>query len=371
VGLYLQKCVVLCFLLFLPMAFLWWDADVVLNLVVPDQPETTLLARNFLRVLLFGIPGFILFECGKRYVQAQGIFHASTLVLLACSPVNMLLNYVLVWDKRVGMGFEGAAVAIVITYWLMPLLLLVYIYMSVGAKCWNGFTRDALRGWDSLIRLGVPGIIMVEAEFMAFEVLTIAASRFGTAALAAQSALATLTSLTYQVPFAISIAAATRVANYIGAALPHSASIAARTALLAAATVSVCLGIILFVFRRSVGSLFSNDPDVIDLVARVLPCCAFMQLFDATGGVAGGILRGQGRQRIGGYLNLFFYYPVGLPLSMLLAFQFDWELTGLWAGVTFGLACICSCEIYFILTSNWDDIVDASRKLVRDERIVA
>lgn len=370
VGLYLQKCVVLCLLLFVPIAAMWWRADDLLNLVVPNQPETTALARQYLRLLLPGMPGFILFECGKRYVQAQGNFHASTLVLLVCSPINILLNYVLVWDARFGIGFGGAAISISITYWLMPILLLIYIFLAVGGKCWNGLTMDAFRSWESLVRLGVPGIIMVEAEFMAFEVLTIAASHFGTGTLAAQSALSTLTSLTYQVPFAISIAAATRVANFIGATLPRNAEVAAKTALTAAASVSVCLGIILFLFRRNVGALFSSDPEVIDLVAKVLPYCAFMQLFDATGGVAGGVLRGQGRQKIGGYLNLFFYYPVALPLCMFLAFTLDWELAGLWIGVTFGLACICACQTYFILTSDWHAIVDAARKLVRDERIV-
>ena len=74
-----------------------------------------------------------------------------------------------------------------------------------------------------MIRLAVPGMIMIEAEYLAFEILTLASSRFGPEALAAQSILATLASVTYQLPFSLSIASSTRIANLIGANLVSAA----------------------------------------------------------------------------------------------------------------------------------------------------
>lgn len=74
-----------------------------------------------------------------------------------------------------------------------------------------------------MIRLAIPGMIMIEAEYLAFEILTLASSRFGPEALAAQSILATLASVAYQLPFALSIAASTRIANLIGAGLVPAA----------------------------------------------------------------------------------------------------------------------------------------------------
>lgn len=52
-----------------------------------------------------------------------------------------------------------------------------------------------------MVRLALPGLVMVEAECLAFEVLTLAASYFGTTHLAAQSVLATLTCITFQYVF--------------------------------------------------------------------------------------------------------------------------------------------------------------------------
>ncbi len=79
-----------------------------------------------------------------------------------------------------------------------------------------------------MIRLALPGMIMIEAEYFAFEILTLASGQFGTSELAAQSILVTVTSTTYQIPFPMSIGASTRVANLIGAKLPDAAKTCAR-----------------------------------------------------------------------------------------------------------------------------------------------
>lgn len=79
-----------------------------------------------------------------------------------------------------------------------------------------------------MIRLALPGMIMVEAQYFAFEVLTLAASQFGSAHLAAQSVLVTVTSTTFNIPFPLSIAASTRVANLIGAKLSDAARTSAK-----------------------------------------------------------------------------------------------------------------------------------------------
>jgi Na+-driven multidrug efflux pump len=47
----------------------------------------------------------------------------------------------------------------------------------------------------------------------------------------------------------------------------------------------------------------------------------------------GGILRGQGRQHLGGIVNLVVYWVIALPIGLVLAFQADWGLYGLWAGM--------------------------------------
>ena len=91
------------------------------------------------------------------------------------------------------------------------------------------------------------------------------------------------------------------------------------------------------VFRYRIPLLFTKDSEVIEIVAHTLPVCAFMQLFDGMAAVSHGLLRGIGRQKFGGYINLLCYYLVALPISFCLGFGLDWGLKGLWIGVTLGL----------------------------------
>jgi len=53
------------------VAGIWMFSEPILNAIVPE-PELVAFASLYLRILAFGIPGFAIFEAGKRFVQAQG-----------------------------------------------------------------------------------------------------------------------------------------------------------------------------------------------------------------------------------------------------------------------------------------------------------
>jgi multidrug resistance protein, MATE family len=221
---------------------------------------------------------------------------------------------------------------------LLPIGLFLYVYFIDGRECWGGFTKRAFQNWGPMIKLALPGLLMVEAEMLAFEILTLAASYFSSTTLAAQSILGTLSSITFQIPFPLSIAASTRIANLIGAGLPKAARTSAMVAFVAATGVGIFNIILLSSLRNYLPYLFTNDDEVAGMVSHVLPLCAAFQLFDALAANANGILRGLGRQEVGGFVNLGCYYIVAMPISMGLAFWGGWGLEGLWVGVAIALA---------------------------------
>ena len=217
-----------------------------------------------------------------------------------------------------------------------------------------------------MIRLAIPGMLMVEAEMFAFEILSLAASFFGTSHLAAQSILSTLTAMTYQIPFPVGIATSTRIANLIGATLAKPAKITAKVGAFASVGLGLLNAILLSSLRDYIPRLFTSDPDVIALVATILPTCAAFQLFDALAACSNGILRGLGRQEVGGYVQLFCYYVVAVPLSMGTAFGLGWQLKGLWTGVAIALGLVVIIEGVFLWRTDWERSVEDAR--MRNER---
>lgn len=86
-----------------------------------------------------------------------------------------------------------------------------------------------------------------------------------------------------------------------------------------------------------------------------MPLVAVMQVFDGLAAGAHGLLRGVGKQSIGGPANLIAYYVISLPISLGLAFGSGWKLEGLWVGVTVGLIVVSSIEYVYLMYVNWDD----------------
>ncbi|ETS82965.1 hypothetical protein PFICI_04841 [Pestalotiopsis fici W106-1] len=354
VGLQVQRMTYFLASLLIPVAILWAFAGDILAYLVPE-PESARLAGLYLKIAIAGVPGFICTESGKRFVNAQGLFQSTTYVLLIVAPINILINWLFVW--HFGWGFIGAPIAVAFSQNLIPLLLFLYVVFIDGSQCWGGFSKKALMNWGPMIKLAVPGMIMVVAEWLAFEVLTLASGQFGTTYLAAQSVLVTLSATTFQLPFPISIAASTRVANLIGAKLVGAAKTSAHVAVVAAGLVSIFNVTILSSLRYELPKLLTKDEEVIELVAQIMPLMAIMQIFDAMAAMAHGLLRGIGKQHFGGYANLLSYYVVALPISFGTAFALDWKLEGLWFGVTLGLALVAAVEYWYIYTSDWEQSV--------------
>lgn len=144
VGLHTQRMV--CFILpcVAPLMVLWWKADDVLVHIIPDQ-QLAALTGLYLKIMTSRVPAFVLFECGKRYMQAQGLFSAATYVLFFAAPFNAVLMWFFVW--HLGWGFVGAPIAVAITENLMPLLLFLYVWLVDGSQCWGGLSCKVFSNW--------------------------------------------------------------------------------------------------------------------------------------------------------------------------------------------------------------------------------
>jgi multidrug resistance protein, MATE family len=176
VGLNLQRMVLFLWTITIPIAIVWFFAESILQKIVPEK-EIAILAGRYLKVLIIGAPGYSAFESSKRYVQAQGRFTATLYVLLIAAPLNVLLHWLFVWVslllnnlalvntnpvQRFSWGFIGCPIAIVITETLMPILLALYVRFVGGLECWPGLTRSMFRNWGPMVKLALPGLVMVQ-----------------------------------------------------------------------------------------------------------------------------------------------------------------------------------------------------------------
>ncbi|KXN84930.1 hypothetical protein AN958_11913 [Leucoagaricus sp. SymC.cos] len=368
-SVHLQRCILLLWILFIPVGTLWGFIRPVL--LALGQAE--LLSSNverFLRVMVIGAPGYIGFESLKKYLQCQGIMKASAVVLMIMFPVNVVLNVLLV--HYTPLGLLGSPVALTITYWLCFVLLCLYTYLSpthARNGTWGGLqlraTLDPKRCL-LFLRLALPGIIMVGTEWAAFEIVALAAGRLGALPLAAQSIIMTLDQILNTIPFGIGletqtvgvgVAASARVGNLIGSRSAVGAKQAAHTSALLSITIGLIVMAIAMAAKDIFGYVFTDDEDVVMLVSKVMPLVASFQVADGLAGSCGGVLRGQGRQHLGALFNIVAYYVIALPMGLTLAFHPATllGLQGLWIGQVVALFIVGLGEYAVVwLRTDWD-----------------
>ncbi|EJF56652.1 MOP flippase [Dichomitus squalens] len=383
VSVHLQRCITLLWLLFVPVAIFWTYMEPVL-LLLGQEERLAHDVQSFLRVLVFGAPGYIGFESLKKYLQCQGIMRASTYVLIAVAPINLVLNVILV--HHTSLGLLGSPLAISITFWLCFIFLALFTYLSPAHRkngTWAGFHFGLVLDAGScanFLKLALPGILMVGTEWAAFEIVALAAGRLGSLPLAAQSVIMTTDQIMNTIPFGIGVAASTRVGNLIGARLPDAAKRAAHASALLSVVIGAIVMVGLVTTKDIFGYIYSDDDDVAALVSKVMPLVASFQIADGLAGSCGGVLRGQGRQHLGAFFNLIAYYVLALPLGVTLAFHPNTHLglQGLWIGQVIALFIVGLGEYTVVwVGTDWEKEVrhgiernqaEAKRRQMREHR---
>lgn len=147
VGLWSQRMLVVTAVTIIPVLMIWFNAESVLLLLRQD-PEVAHLAGVYLKWASLGLPAYA-FNCvSRRYFQSQGLFVVPTRVILAVSPINAVLNYVLVWGPEpVRIGFIGAPIATSISFNLISISSVIYGIFYIEKTAWHPVSRRSFVIW--------------------------------------------------------------------------------------------------------------------------------------------------------------------------------------------------------------------------------
>lgn len=172
----------------------------------------------------------------------------------------------------------------------------------------------------------------------------------------------TLAVAMYHVPFSVGVAVSTRLGNLIGAGSLSAARTATKTYIATFFAIGLVDFTFLAAFHNILPRAFTSDPEVVTIVATVLPLLAAFQFADSTTAMVNALLRGLGKQNIGGWCNLFVYYIVAVPLALFLCFPRDLKLVGLWAGCAVGSSCITISEGIYLKVYDWSKAAEDAKE---------
>jgi MATE family multidrug resistance protein len=334
-----------------PVAALWLVTGPALRLF-GQEPALTEGASRFVLAQLPGLPFLLVFLAARQYLQSQGSVMPAMWATLLGNGVNILLNWLLIFGRwgLPELGVLGSGLATSITHVFLAAALFGWMRHRREPSDWRAAWARGRRRRElgEVAGYGWPVATQLFLEVWTFQIATLLAGRLGAIELAAHTAAISLASITFTVPFGVSLAAVVRVGNLVGARARRDAQRAAWVAFAAGAGVMSLSALGFWLGREQLPKLFSGDAAVIAAAAAILPIAAAFQVFDGLQVVGCGVLRGMGQTRPAALFNVVGYYGLALPLAWWLGFRMRLGLPGIWWGLALGLAVVAVLLLAYV-----------------------
>ncbi|GMG40440.1 unnamed protein product [Ambrosiozyma monospora] len=313
--------------------------------------------QSCLQVLSLGLPGLVAFELCDWFlllVHHQQFF--SIWILIVVVPLNSVLSYLFVYVFD--LGLIGAPLALSLSFWIMGLGSLAYVLLFVdGLQCWKGFAKKVTFSRTDLLRrlsLAVGAVVSVEIEYFVFELMIFTALSFGKVQFAVLTLCSVIASLAAQVSYAFGCAVSIRVNQLIGLGDKNDSAKSALYCMIFAEILGVFNFFSLFIFKKTIVSIFTNDEELTHELYQVLPYVFALQLFDSLNVTCVGLLRSQRKEVIGSVVHFVAYFVICLPLTYFLAFVLHYKVIWLWIGLNLTVFLLISFEAPLVLIIDWD-----------------
>ena len=331
----LLLCVPGSLALWFPAPFVWLaqlDATQAAKVQAYTRPEA------------FALPAGLLFAAFRGFSNSvsrpKAVMSMQLTGLAAKVPLSALL--VFGWGPIPAMGVAGCgwATAIAMTDQALAAQTLLrrdeFYKPFLIPHLWQ--TRPHWAELWSLVRLGLPmgGSILVEVTGFTFMAFFIA--RLGATPVAGHQIAVNLVAMMFMIALALATAAATLVAQHLGANEKREARIVGRHAMVLSALVAASVGAVVALAREPIVALYTANPATAAAALPLLVWVWFFHLGDALQTVAAYVLRAYQVATLPMVIYVVALWGLGIGGGYLLAFgPHGAGAVGFWQAATAGL----------------------------------
>lgn len=310
-----------------------------------QDPDLSDLASDYSSIIGFVLLPALLVMVLKSYLSALERTQVVMWVTLAALPLNVLINYVLIFGNwgAPELGVRGAAIASLIVTTASFVALAVYATRVLPEHAlFQRIWRPDWEAFGAVFRLGWPIGITNLAEVGLFAASTMMMGWLGTVPLAAHGIALQISAVTFMVHMGLSNAATVRAGQAYGARNLTHLRDGAKVILTLSIFFALLTVVLFLAVPEPMIALFMNPNDtnkaaVMAVGVALLAAAALFQLGDALQVLALGLLRGVQDTKVPMLIATFSYWGVGLPVSYWLGFGVGLEGVGVWLGLALGL----------------------------------
>jgi MATE family multidrug resistance protein len=308
-------------------------------------------AMPYLHIVGFSIVPMMAFFAFKQFAEGLSDTKAGMRVSLVANLLNILLNYPLItgWGPFPELGLAGAAVATLVTRFLMVAGMAIYIRKHKKFKAYWSHWRNTKIKWSSIqdiLTVGVPSGLQLVFEAGAFAMSGIIVGMIGPAQQAAHQIALNIASISYMMVGGLGAAATIRIGNQLGRRDIPMLRLAGQSLFHITLAMMVLTMILLISLRHLLPEFYSSDPEVLQYTAVLMIAAGIFQLPDGLQATTLGALRGVQDVNIPTIIAFVAYWIIAVPMCYYLGITEKMGPLGVWIGLTIGLV-LASIALYW------------------------
>lgn len=300
------------------------------------------LMRPYMFVLLLSLLPQMLFNAYKQFSDGIQDTSMPMWVMLVSNVFNIFGNWLLIFGHCgfPELGLLGAGLSTLLSR-ILQLVLMAGVFHQTRryALYRKDFPHSSVTKAEQfeLHRMGWPVALQLAMEAASFSLSALYVGWLGANALAAHQVVITISQFFFMLYYGLSAAVAVRVSYYRGTGDVQQTRRVAASGLHLCWLIALLEGIPLFLLRREVGMLFTDNTEVVALVSLLIIPFLIFQFGDALQTTYANALRGMARVKAMVWIAFVAYIVISLPLGYLFGFVFGWGLVGIWMAFPFGL----------------------------------
>lgn len=318
----------------------------LLNIHNLNQPEELIpLIIPYFLLQLISIPFVMLFNGFKQFNDGMGDTLTPMWIMLGANVVNIIGNYLFIYGKFgcPEMGLNGAGVATLVSRVLMLAIFCFLFFFHPKYRTFRNGFREAFINRESqglLFRMGFPVGVQMGVESASFSLSVLMMGWIGSIALAAHQIVGVVTTIGFMVYYGIGAAVAIRVSMCRGQNDPLNIRRSAFAGLHIMMLFACMVMLIIFICRNFMGYLFTDNEDVVKMVALLAFPVILYQIGDGLQILFANALRGIADVKFLAYSAFVCHFGIALPIGYFCGFVMDWGALGIWCGFPISLTVL-------------------------------
>jgi MATE family multidrug resistance protein len=310
--------------------------------LLKQDPEVTILAVEYLKIMLYSLPALILFAILVNFADAFSYVRLTMVLSIAGLALDVFLNWIFIFGKfgLPKMGINAIAMNTGITHALLSLVLFVVIWRKKDLRYFRDARTSLHAVWSktkSFIGYGIPSALQIMVEFAAFGAGTVIIGQISKTEQAAHQIAINLISVTYVTIMGVSTSGMIRV----GQALAYKSRV--RVWMAGVSAIGLALLIMLLptvaflLFPGNIVAWYIQDQAVVSIATTLLFFAGLFQIADATQATSMSMLRSLNDVLWPSVISFVAFWLIGLPIGYWLAVHQGWNAQGIWVGYLIAL----------------------------------